>query len=156
MKWMTALMAAAALLMAAGCAKKVRPPVDMNYVYQVGAFQDEQNALDLKERLEAMGFKVDVEKAEVDGRKFTRVLVSHTGPVEYVYQVGSFSKKENALKVASNLVESGYKAEVRETEVNGAPFFRVFVRNENSLEEFILRMKSLGLEKPIIHSIESS
>ena len=145
----------AAMLLATGCATKTPQQTVFEYTYQVGSFVEENNAVAFEKLLTELGFKVIVEKADVDGVLYHRVFVRHSGPLDMVFQVGSFTNESNAMRVVDNLKRQGFDASIRKVEIDGTIFHRVFVFNRDSLEEFRNKIASLGLEQPQIVSIKS-
>lgn len=143
------------LLAASGCVKKINEPTRFEYVYQVGSFKDKDNALNLKQELEKQGYTVDITEVMVQGDHFNRVLVKHNGPIQFQWQVGAFSKRENADKLQQELVQRGYEAVVKTVVLEGVVYHRVLVYHEDSLEEFLSVLNAMGLDKPMIRSIKS-
>ncbi|MBI4698044.1 MAG: septal ring lytic transglycosylase RlpA family protein [Nitrospirae bacterium] len=66
------------------------------FTVQVGAFQEESNALHMKQGLELRYKDVAVASAFVNGNKFYRV------------RIGSFVSRDGAYSVAQNLADEGY------------------------------------------------
>ncbi len=143
-------------LLVAGCKKQpAQPPADLAVVYQVGVFANADNAYNLRETLVKMNYDVSVEKFAEGGAAYHRVMVRHDGPLEFVYQVGAFTDRDNAERLKASLVEKGWPADIRKVTINDAVYWRVYVRNRDSQEQFARRMKDMGLGEPVFRSLKT-
>jgi len=154
MKKLFALCALLALL-APGCKAKPRPGANLTTTYQVGIFANPENAKGLEESLDSMGYDASIEDFTEGGVSYKRVLVTHAGPLEFIYQVGAFSSEDNARKLAGTLTDQGYYANVRKVSINGAVYYRVYVHNKDSQEAFSIKMRAMGLGEPVFRSLKT-
>lgn len=138
-----------------GCKKKSQPAVELAVTYQVGIFANPENAQGLKESLVSMGYDASVEEFKDKGVAYRRVLVHHSGPLEFIYQVGAFSNEGNARKLGETLTAEGYYANVRKVTINEAVYYRVYVHNKDSQEAFSIKMRAMGLGEPVFRSLKT-
>ncbi len=142
-------------LLAPGCKAKPRSGAQLATTYQVGIFANPENAQSLKDSLVSMGYEASVEDFTEKGVAYKRVLVSHAGPLEFIYQVGAFKSEDNAKKLADTLAAQGYYANVRKVAINDATYYRVYVHNKDSQEAFSIKMRSMGLGEPVFRSLKT-
>ena len=83
------------------------------------------------------------------------MLVSHSGPLEFIYQVGAFASEDNARGLREKLAAEGYDANVRKVSINDATYYRVYVHNKDSQEAFSNRMRAMGLGEPVFRSLKT-
>jgi len=142
-------------MLAPGCKKNARPDAGLAVTYQVGVFANPENARGLKDSLSSMGYDVAIEKFTDNGVSYERVLVSHSGPLEFIYQVGAFANEDNAKRLRETLAAEGYDANVRKVSINDATYYRVYVHNKNSQEAFSIKMRAMGLGEPVFRSLKT-